>query len=106
MLTWTDTDLNVNRLEQSVCELDTTHLRTDSRAAHNKGLPKAGVTNFYDTFVLNQTLVFQLNGSAEIPRLRQAPNRYLQTKIAGVTIKSFFDNLLEELQYQFIILYW
>ena len=44
--------------------------------AHNKGLPKAGVTSFYDSFVLNQTLVFQMNGSAETPRLRQAPNRW------------------------------
>jgi len=41
---------------------------------HNKGLPKAGVTSLYDSFVLNQTLVFQMNGSAEKPRLRQAPN--------------------------------
>lgn len=31
----TDIALNVNRLEQSVRKLDTTHLRTDSRAAHN-----------------------------------------------------------------------
>lgn len=46
--------------------------------AHNKGLPKAGVTSFYDSFVLNQAFVFQINGSAEMPRLRQAPNRYLQ----------------------------
>lgn len=46
--------------------------------AHNKVLPKAGVTCFYDTFVLNQTLVFQVNSSAEIPRLRKATNRYAQ----------------------------
>jgi hypothetical protein len=44
--------------------------------AHNKGLPKAGMTGFYDTFVLNRTLVFQIKGSAETPRLRQAPNRW------------------------------
>ena len=44
--------------------------------AHNKGLPKAGVTSFYDSFVLNRTLIFQINGSAEMPRLRQAPKRY------------------------------
>jgi hypothetical protein len=44
----------------------------------NKVLPKAGVTNFYDTFVLNRTLVFQINCSAETPRLRQYPKRYLQ----------------------------
>lgn len=41
----------------------------------NKVLPKAGVTCFYDTFVLNRTLVFQINSSAETPRLRQYPNR-------------------------------
>jgi hypothetical protein len=44
----------------------------------NKVLPKAGVTGFYDTFVLNRTLVFQINSSAETPRLRQYPNRYQQ----------------------------
>ncbi len=45
------------------------------KAAHNKVLPKAGVTNNYDTFVLYSTLVFQINSSAETPRLRQYPNR-------------------------------
>lgn len=74
--TLTDTALNVNRFGESVCKLDTTHLWTKSRAAHNKVLPKAGVTCFYDTFVLNQTLVFQINCSAETPRLRQYPNRW------------------------------
>jgi len=44
----------------------------------NKVLPKAGVTDFYDTFVLNRTLVFQINSSTETPRLRQYPNRYRQ----------------------------
>ena len=43
--------------------------------AGNKVLPKAGVTNFYETFMLYSTLVFQINCSAEIPRLRQYPNR-------------------------------
>lgn len=46
--------------------------------AHNKGLPKAGVTSFYDSFVLNRALVFQINSSAKTPRLRQAPKRYKQ----------------------------
>lgn len=45
------------------------------KPAANKVLPKAGVSNFYDTFVLNQTLVFQVNGNAETPRLRQYPSR-------------------------------
>jgi len=43
--------------------------------AHNKVLPTAGVTSFYDSFVLNRTLVFQINSSAEMPRLRQYQNR-------------------------------
>jgi hypothetical protein len=42
------------------------------RDAHNKVLPQAGVTCYYDTFLLKQTLIFQINGSAETPRLRQA----------------------------------
>jgi hypothetical protein len=49
----------------------------DRRAAHNKVLPKAGVTGFFDTFVLNRTLVFQINTCAEKPRLRQYPYRYV-----------------------------
>lgn len=51
---------------------------TEKGAAGNKVLPKAGMTGFYDTFVLNRTLVFQINGSAETPRLRQYPNRWQQ----------------------------
>ena len=45
------------------------------KPAANKVLPKAGVSCFYDTFVLNRALVFQIIGSAEMPRLRQYPNR-------------------------------
>lgn len=48
--------------------------RQEGRTA-NKVLPKAGVTGYYDTFVLSRTLVFQINSSAETPRLRQYPNR-------------------------------
>lgn len=47
---------------------------TEARTA-NKVLPKAGVTNFYDSLVLNRTLAFQINSSAKMPRLRQYPNR-------------------------------
>jgi len=73
--TLTDTASNVNRFGQSVCKLEAVVLRGNSRAAGNKVLPKAGVTGFYDTFVLNRTLVFQIYTSAEMPRLRQYPNR-------------------------------
>jgi hypothetical protein len=47
----------------------TTEARTD-----NKVLPKAEVTSIYDTFVLNRTLVFQINSSAKAPRYRKPPN--------------------------------
>ncbi len=40
--------------------------QTKGRTA-NKVLPKAGLTCYYDSSVLNQTLVFQLNFSAKIP---------------------------------------
>ena len=50
-------------------------LTTVARTA-NKVLPKAVVTCFHDTFVLNRTLVFQINSSAETHRLRQYPKRY------------------------------
>lgn len=40
---------------------------TMRKTGYNKGLPKAGVTSFYVTFVLNGTLVFQMNGSAKMP---------------------------------------
>jgi hypothetical protein len=61
----------------NVCSLTTTDSATTERrrASANKGLPKAGVTGFYNTFVLNRTFVFQINSSAVTPRLRQAPKR-------------------------------
>lgn len=78
--TLTDNDFNVNRFVGQVCaDFGQTLFHGEkSGDTHNKGLPKAGVTNFYDSFVLNRALVFQMNGSAETPRLRQAPNRYRQ----------------------------
>ncbi len=52
-----------------------TKLKEEQRPG-NKVLPKAGVTGFYETFVLYSTLVFQMNSSAKTPRLRQYPKRY------------------------------
>ncbi len=48
---------------------------TLDKRPHNKVLPKAGVMSFYDTFVINLTLVFQINGSAQMLHLRQYPTR-------------------------------
>lgn len=47
-------------------------------AACNIVVPKAAVTNFYNTFVLYSILIFQINSIAETPCLRQYPNRYQQ----------------------------
>jgi hypothetical protein len=57
-------------IENQDIESGKNEARTD-----NKVLPKAGVTSFHDTFVLNRTLGFQINSSTETPRLRQYPNR-------------------------------
>jgi hypothetical protein len=51
---------NVNRFGLCVCKLDTTHLRTDSRAAHNMGL------NEMAGEVVNQTFVLLKNGSGRL----------------------------------------
>jgi hypothetical protein len=68
------TDKQSDSLSQTITGQYNLTQTTEARTA-NKVLPKAGVTGFYDTFVLNQTLVFQINSSAEMPRLRQYPNR-------------------------------
>ncbi len=47
----TDTASNLNPFGQSVCKLDTTHLRTDRKPAGNKGLNEMAGS------VVNQTLV-------------------------------------------------
>jgi len=51
------------------------------KAVANKCLPKAGVTSFYGTFLLNRTLVFQINRSAETTRLRQAQKVICNTAV-------------------------
>jgi hypothetical protein len=57
-------------------QIDSFNEQGRRRASANKVLPKAGVTGFYDTYVLDQTLVFQINSSTETPRLRQYPKRW------------------------------
>lgn len=56
----TDISLNVNRFEQSVCKLDTTALRTDSRASGNKGFKEMAGE------VLNQTVVLLIKCSVRL----------------------------------------
>lgn len=46
-------------------------------ATANKELTKAGMTGFYDSLVHSRSLVFQINRSAEKPRLRQYKTRFI-----------------------------
>jgi hypothetical protein len=59
-------------------KLDTTHCRTDSRAAGNKGFAIAGVPCFADTFVQGGSSVLQMKFSAYNPRHRKPPKRWWQ----------------------------
>jgi len=43
---------------------------------HNSGLAKVAVQCSADTFVVNQTLVFQIKFCGKSPALRVAANRY------------------------------
>jgi len=45
---------------------------------HNSTYPKGGVLCSKDSFVVNQTLVFQIKFCCKSPALRVAANRYIQ----------------------------
>ena len=45
------------------------------RAAHNSTYPKGGVSCSKDSFVVNQTLVFQIKFCGKSPALRVAAKR-------------------------------
>jgi len=51
--------------------------RTECRTA-NSTYPKGGVSCSTDSFVVNQTLVFQIKFRGKSPTLRAAANRYMQ----------------------------
>jgi hypothetical protein len=48
----------------------------ERKPAHNSTYPKGGVSCSKDSFVLNQTLVFQIKFCGENPALRVAANRW------------------------------
>ena len=49
---------------------------TDRRAAHNSTYPKGGVSCSKDRFVVNGSLVFQIEFCGKNPALRVAAKRY------------------------------
>ena len=48
------------------------------KPAHNSTYPKGGVSCSKDSFVVNQTLVFQIKFCGKSPALRVAAKRYVQ----------------------------
>lgn len=56
-------------------QFETTHLRTDSKPAANKGLAIAGVTCIVETLVQGGSSVLRIKFSAKTPRHRKPPNR-------------------------------
>ena len=55
----------------------TTQLRTERKAADNKGFAIAGVPCFADTFVQGGSSVLRMKFSAKTPRHRKPPKRYV-----------------------------
>jgi len=47
------------------------------KTGHNSSYPKGGVSCSADTFVVNQTLVFQIKFYGKSPAIRVAAKRYL-----------------------------
>ena len=66
----------------------TNYIQTKGRTA-NKVLPKAGLTCYYDSSVLNQTLVFQLNFSAKIPAFGNTQSVREYAEIAWLSLHSW-----------------
>jgi hypothetical protein len=50
-------------------------MTTERKAAHNSTYPKGGVSCSKDSFVVNQTLVFQIKFCGKSPALRVAAKR-------------------------------
>jgi len=55
-------------------------LAMERKPAHNSTYPKGGVSCSKDSFVVNQTLVFQIKFCGKSPALRVAAKRSLQEK--------------------------
>lgn len=55
-------------------------MKTQNKAAANKGFAIAGVPCFADTFVQSGSSVLRMKFSAKTPRHRKPPKRYQQPK--------------------------
>jgi len=52
-------------------------MTTERKTAYNSTYPKGGVSCSKDSFVVNQTLVFQIKFCVKSPALRVAAKRYV-----------------------------
>jgi hypothetical protein len=57
------------------------------KPTHNSTYPKGGVSCFKDSFLDNQTLVFQITFCGKSPALRVAAKRYQQGEKKTATLK-------------------
>ena len=72
--------MNIHPSYNFSCKPKTVVLRTDRRAADNKGFAIAGVPCFADTFVQGGTSVLRMEFSSKTPRHRKPPERYEKLK--------------------------
>src|SRR5574343_804257 len=56
---------------------------TERKTSYNSTYPKGGVSCSKDSFVDNQTLVFQVKFCGKSPALRVAANRWVQAYLTG-----------------------
>jgi hypothetical protein len=54
----------------------------ERRAAHNSTYPKGGVSRYKDSFLDNETLVFQIKFCGKSPALRVAAKRQAVKKLS------------------------
>ena len=78
MQTQTDIAMNVNLLEQPLCEPQTVVLRTNSTAAANSTFAIGGVSCSADSLMVAESFVLRIKFSGKNPAHRKSANRYLQ----------------------------
>jgi hypothetical protein len=71
------------------------------KPAHNSTYPKGGVSCSKDSFVVNQTLVFQIKFCGKSPALRVAANRSRQA-MNEIQEKQLIDKIKKQKNDEFV----
>ncbi len=77
----TDTALNINHFEQSMCKLDTSPLRTDRRASGNSTFAIGGNSCSADSLEVAESFVLRINICGKNPAHRKSANRQAVKKL-------------------------